>query len=317
MNSIEGLRGRVQGFTHEQVSEAEQKLRTMSLQLDELQRTLDTLAEMKMRMGRLREAVKQAEEESLEESRLATRVEPIPVQSIAQIGALLKFRRILRVLKEAKSGLQVSAVADPETKIRIRPIPVEMPAEQPNNEEESVTDSIAILRELSEVSASDDNVVVTREALEQTQTVFNSTTVETDFEPHESFSNGTVDSILDDSMTSLEPQEITAEFEDTREDAAVSHGAIFEEFKGTREMEAQLDIPETETPGQTNRSASEEAEFDQRLLDDLIKNYGEFTILPSSTSKDEATDEPKRERRQFKTLRATPRANTSAPVDPS
>ena len=51
-------------------------------------------------------------------------------------------------------------------------------------------------------------------------------------------------------------------------------------------MEIHLAIPETETvetTGQTHTAASEEADFDQRLLDDLIKDYGEFTILPSST----------------------------------
>jgi hypothetical protein len=49
-----------------------------------------------------------------------------------------------------------------------------------------------------------------------------------------------------------------------------------------------------ETTGQTH-TASEEADFDQRLLDDLIKDYGEFTIVPSSTPKREAKKEPKLE----------------------
>lgn len=313
VNSIEGLRGRVQGFTPEQVSEAEQKLRTMSLQLDELQRTLEALAEIKLRMSRLQKAVKQAEAESLQESRLATRVEPPPVQSIAQFGAMLKFRRVLKVLKEAKNGLTLSAAVNAEAEIRVRPKPVEIAPEQPNNEEESAADSITILRELSEVSASEDTTVIAHEALEQTETLSDPTAVEMDFEPHESFSNGPVDGILDDSTTALEQQEMAAEFEDTREEPPASHRAIFEEFKGTRDMELHFDIPETETAettGQTNKSASEEVDFDQRLLDDLIKNYGEFTILPSSTSKDEPTRERKSEA-------VRPRVNTPTPVIPS
>ena len=86
----------------------------------------------------------------------------------------------------------------------------------------------------------------------------------------------------------IQPREIVAEFADTREEPPASHEAIFEEFKGTGDMEVHLAIPETETvetTGQTHTATSEEADFDQRLLDDLIKDYGEFTILPSSTSK--------------------------------
>ena len=116
VNSIEGLRERVQGFTLEQVSEVDQRLRTMSLQLGELQRTVRALAEMKQRMSRLQKAVQQAEAESLERSRLATLVEPIAVQSIARVGTLLKFQRVIKLLKEAKSGSGVSVSADAEAK---------------------------------------------------------------------------------------------------------------------------------------------------------------------------------------------------------
>jgi hypothetical protein len=79
-------------------------------------------------------------------------------------------------------------------------------------------------------------------------------------------------------------------------------------------MEVHLAIPETETmetTGQTH-TASEEADFDQRLLDDLIKDYGEFTILPSSSPKREAKKEPK-----FEPTTATPRVNASATVNPA
>src|SRR6266566_2769514 len=121
VNSIEGLRERVQGFTLEQVSEVDQSLRTMSLHLGELEGTLRALAEMKQRMSRLQKAVQQAEAESLEQSRLATLVEPIAVQSLAQIGALLKFRRVIKLLKEAKIGSGMSAPADGEARASALP----------------------------------------------------------------------------------------------------------------------------------------------------------------------------------------------------
>ena len=298
VTSIEGLRERVQGFTVEQVSEVDQRLRTMSLQLGELQQRLRALAEMKQQIGGLQKAVQQAEADSLEQSRMATLVEPITVQSITQFGTLLKFRRVIKLLKEGKSGSGVSASADVEARAPVLPKPVEITTEPPKNEQKLATDFPAIQHELPERSTNENSVVVTSAALEQTEGVFDPGPMEMDFEPNEPFSNNPADAIfLDDSTASIQPREMIAEFADTRDAPSPTHEAIFEEFKGTADMEVDLAIPETETietTGQTHK-ASEEADFDQRLLDDLIKDYGEFTIVPSSTPKREAKKEPKLE----------------------
>src|SRR5262245_16893381 len=75
VNSIEGLRERVQGFTLEQVLEVDQRLHRMSRELSELERTLRALAEIKRQITRLQKAVQQVKAESLEQSKLATQVE--------------------------------------------------------------------------------------------------------------------------------------------------------------------------------------------------------------------------------------------------
>ena len=298
VTSIEGLRERVQGFTVEQVSEVDQRLRTMSLQLGELQQRLRALAEMKQQIGGLQKAVQQAEADSLEQSRMATLVEPITVQSITQFGTLLKFRRVIKLLKEGKSGSGVSASADVEARAPVLPKPVEITTEPPKNEQKLATDLPAIQHELPERSTNENSVVVTSVALEQTEEVFDPGPMKMDFEPNEPFSNDPANAIfLDDSTASIQPREMIAEFADTRDEPSLSHEAIFEEFKGTGDMEVHLAIPETETMETTGQphTASEEADFDQRLLDDLIKDYGEFTIVPSSTPKREAKKEPKLE----------------------
>ena len=367
VNSIEGLRERVQGFTLEQVSEVDQRLRTMSLQLGELQRAVRALAEMKQRMSRLQKAVQLVEAESLEWSRLATLVEPVGVQSIARLGTLLKFQRVIKLLKQAERGSEVLASADAKAKTRPLPKPVEVIPASPKNELELGTDLPAIQHELPERSASETTVVAVSEApyeseavlqkpvetvpeattneqqleanlptiehelpgrstneipvdftsedLQQTEATLHPSPVQMDFEPNEPFSNEPADALfLDDSIALIQPREIVAEFADTREEPPASHEAIFEEFKGTEDVEMPLAIPEiemVETTGQTHTAASKEADFDQRLLDDLIKDYGEFTILPSSTPKSEAKKEPKPE-----PTRATLRVNASAPVIP-
>jgi hypothetical protein len=270
----------------------------MSLQLGELQRTVRALAEMKQRMSRLQKAVQQAEAESLERSRLATLVEPIAVQSIARVGTLLKFQRVIKLLKEAKSGSGVSASADAGAKTPPLPKPVEVIPASPKNERELGTGLPAIRHELPESSASETTVDVRSEDLEQTEATLHPPPVEIDFEPNEPFSHEPDNAIFDESTTSIEPREIIAEFADTRDEPLPSH-AIYE---------ADTEIAAV----QTQMAASEEADFDQRLLDDLIKDYGEFTILPSSTPKPEAKKEPKPE-----PTPATPRVKASAPVVPS
>ncbi len=362
VTSIEGLRERVQGFTLEQVSEVDQRLRTMSLQLSELQRTVRALAEMKQRMSRLQKAVQQAEAESLERSRLATLVEPITVESIARVGTLLKFQRVIKLLKEAKSGSGVSASADAEGKTPPLPKPVEVIPASPKNEQELGRDFLAIEQELPEISASEPTVVavsevpdeseavlhtararmdfepvfskpvetvptpstneqqlatdlpaiehelpeisanetpvdVTSEDLEKTEATLHPPTIEIDFESNEPFSNEPGNAIFDESTTSIEPLEIIAEFADTRDEPLPSQ-AIYEADPAIAAVQTQM-------------AASEEADFDQRLLDDLIKDYGEFTILPSSTPKPEAKKKPKPE-----PTPATLRVKASGPVIP-
>ena len=179
----------------------------MSLQLGELQQRLRALAEMKQQMGRLQKPVQQAEADSLEQSRLATLVEPITVQSITQFGTLLKFRRVIKLLKEAKRGSGVSASADVEARAPVLPKPVEIITEPPKNEQELSTDLPAIQHELPERSTNENSVVITSVALEQTGRSFRSSPVEMDFEPNEPFSNDPADAIfLDDSTASIQPR---------------------------------------------------------------------------------------------------------------
>jgi hypothetical protein len=378
ITSIEGLRERVEGFTLEQVSEIDQRLQTMSLRLGELQRRLRALTEIKQRMSRLRKTVEQVEAESLEQNRLTTRVEPIAVHSIAQVGTLLKFRRVIRSIKEAKSVPGALASANTRATTPVVPKPAAIISESATNEQELAADLPAIEHALPERSARETSVAtiseaadeseavlhpapamdfelvlpksvetlpepptnvqelaadlpaidydlrerlgsatpadVTSEDLEQTEAIVHPAPTEMDFEPNEPFSNEPTDTIfINDSTTSRQPREIIAEFADTRDESPPSHEAIFEEFKGTEDREVHLAFSETETletTDQTHMAASEEADFDQRLLDDLIKDYGEFTILPSSTPRAEAKKQPRLE-----PTTATPQVNASVTVN--
>ena len=357
VNSIEGLRERVQGFTLEQVSEVDQRLRIMSLQLDKLQRTVKALAEIKQRMNGLQELVQKLEAESLEQCRLATLVEPMAVESTARIATLLKFQRVIKLLKEAKRGSGLLAsdaqaktspspnpvevtpaskgefatdlpTIDHDSSERLKPLlaiveapdesemvlhrappqihlepvlakPVETIVGLSTNGQQLAIELPAIEHALPEKSATETPVDVRSEDLEQAETAYDGPLEEMDFEPDELLSNEPSNAIFfDDNRASIQPREIVAEFADTRDEPAPSQETIFEEFTGTGVMERHSAIPGTETEEttvQTHRSASEDADFDQHLLDDLIKNYGEFTILPNSTPHAETKRAPKPE----------------------
>src|SRR5215831_9562344 len=308
VNSIAGLRERVQGFTLEQVLDADQRLHRMSRQLSELQRTLRALAEMKQQVSRLQKAVQQAKAESLEQSKSATLVEPIAIQSIAHVGTLLKFRGLIKFLKEAKAASGVLVSADVKARLSVVPKPLEI-LQEPRNEQEFATDLPTMQHELLENSDNKDIAVVMNEATEQTEAVFHPATLEADFEANEAFSNErTGVAFFDDSTALNRTGEIIAEFADTRDEPPTSHvrtlietdtrrdETIFEEFRGTGKVETNLAVSETETVDATVQSrapTSDEADFDQRLLDDLIKDYGEFTILPTSNAKHEVKKETK------------------------
>jgi hypothetical protein len=298
VNSIEGLRERVQTFTREQVSDAEQRIRTMSLQLSDLKRSVDALAEIKQRTSQLQRAMLRIKTESLEEqARLAALVEPTSVQSMAQIGVLLKFHRVLKILEQAKGGLPVTlATGDADHQVRVPPDPFRGPSGKPkSNEGTLATNSPAIFDKLFRNPVSEDAVSVTSVTPVQTERVFDSNdsngpAVESPL--NEPFPNRPADVVFDRSMAPMESA-VTAEFDDTREMLPSSPEAIFEEFKGTTDMEAHGAVAQSEIVeinGQPDGFTREEADFDQRLLDDLIKNYGEFTILPRSTQNDESKE---------------------------
>ncbi|HXL08967.1 MAG TPA: hypothetical protein VN966_01980 [Candidatus Bathyarchaeia archaeon] len=289
VNSIDGLRERIQGFTLEEVSEVDERLREMSTRLGELRQTLSVLSEMKLQVGRLQNVVQQAESESLEQNRLVTQVEPIPAQAIAQVVNLLKFRQVIKLLKSANNVSGVSTSPDAQGKKPVLMEHVEVVPEHQKNEEEFVSALPAILTELPEISANENTVVVAGDALEEPEALIQSASAAMDFEPNEPFLNEPTDAIFfDDSTANIHAPEIDAEFGDTHDQPPPSHV-----------------IPEAEAPTlvKPNAAAAEEADFDHRLLDDLIKNYGEFYVSPSSSEKIEVSHEPKQE-----TITSTPQA---------
>jgi hypothetical protein len=279
VGSIDGLRDRVQGFTLEQVSEADQKLATMSLGLSSLQQRLRMLSEMKDRINQLQDTMQQVETESLEESRLAIDTEPIPVHAVAQIENLLKLRQVIKLIKAAQNVSVTPSPRDQEIQAPAIFEPFEIVSKPPKtlmNREFLATES-----PLTETPEKEEALGALTEAPDKSEGVYDPDWFEERIDEVKFISNQAADS--------TEPHEAVG--------SIPIENLHLESIDATEYPELNRTFPAEEIPApsdQTHTDApEEEADFDRHLLDDLIKNYGEFSIMPSSPAGAKIQQEPK------------------------
>jgi hypothetical protein len=326
VNSIDGLRARVQGFSVEQLSEVDQSLQAISSRLTELQKTLTAISEIKDQLERLRITVQRAETESLQQNSMAALDRPVPAHSTTQVGTLLKFHRIIKLLKGATNlpiGLasvhsqsslifskstdmtpqklsaayetqEFSALAamentshegsadeDPAFADRktpyasdsvFHPTPPEIidllaDDEQTANVQESPAESKVTNYTLAEDSVPKTSNIDDLNTSDDFKTLLDTTPEELDFAPNKTFPNDSDSTAFSyNNSASIHATEINAEFPDTSDRPGRSHAVI---------SEAQAEAG-------TNMQNAPGIDFDQRLLDDLIKNYGEFNVQQNS-----------------------------------
>jgi hypothetical protein len=334
VNSIDGLRERVQKFSVEQLSEVDQSLNAMSSRLAELQKTLKAIREIKDQLEQIK--VQRAEAESLQQNCMAALDRAVPVQSITQVGTLLKFHRIIKLLNGANNvpiGLasvdsqsrsspilstptdmaskkviksrethgfsahlaamentshEGSASEDPavansktsyDSDLLFHPAPPEIiklePAlaelEQafvlPPNVQDPPVESKATNYTVAEDSAAKVPDCADSKTSDEFETLLHSTPEPLDFGPNETFPNDSDNTDLSyDNRASIHAPEINAEFPDTSDRPGKSYAVV----------------SDAHTEAGTNIQGPPDVDFDQRLLDDLIKNYGEFNVQHNS-----------------------------------
>jgi hypothetical protein len=294
VDSIDGLRDRVEGFTLEQVCEADQKLRTMSLGLSDLQRRLGVLSEMRDRINRLQETIQQVEAKSLEESRLAIEAEPMPVHAIAQVQNLLKLQQVIKLIKAAQNVSVPLAPRDHEVQAPVIFEPFEIDSKPPMTRE-----LLSTVAPWTVAPRNEGTAVASSESPDKSEGVDDPAQLEKELEEMPFFSNELAEATQpDEAVGSIPIEDLHLESIDATDYPQLNRSFSVEE------------LPVTGDHAQTE--ASEEADFDRRLLDDLIKNYGEFSMMPSSPAGAKVDQEPKKE----KTI-PTPRTDSSAAVAPA
>jgi hypothetical protein len=260
-------------------------LRTMSLGLAELQRRLGVLSEMKDQINRLKETMQQAAEsaaESLEGSRLAIEAESMPVHALAQVENLLKLRQVIKLIRAAQNLSVTLAPRDQEVQAPVIFEPFEIVSKPPKTsmirELPSTEQPLTVALRIEEAA------VALTESPDKSEEVYDPAGLEKQLEEMQFFSNETADATQpDEAVGSIPIEDLHLESIDATEYPQLNRTFPVEE------------IPATSDQTQTEVS-EEEADFDRRLLDDLIKNYGEFSNMPSSPTEAKVHQEPKNEK---------------------
>src|SRR6266571_2771247 len=274
LNSIQGLQQRLEDFSVDDISEATEKARTLAVRLSELQRQLATLTEINESIATVRTAVDHAANETRELTKLEGLDKPLQLQAIAQASNLIRFPR---VMKAAKDGPRVSSVNSIATDSRINTskaeasTPTANPAESDKNPSESLQTS-----QIETLSASPDATVV---GLNATEPPTNTALAQ-----------------VQETQPLREEPPARSEQVSQSDTVKVHNPTLRTEAKATPVAQPVFESLETAIERQTEAPVSTSADFDQRLLDDLIKNYGEFaaspnlpaSIKPAAKSKGEA-----------------------------
>lgn len=273
VNSIQGLQQRLNDYSLEEVAEAESRSRSLLLGLSNLQARVESLATVKRRMADVGEAIEQERsEESILSTILDTSDKPLHLHEIVQASNLIRFPRLKKISNPASNHFVHAASVTNQI--------LTLAEDRPNS-----TDTL-------EAPPAADSCE-TNGCLEEPPFVFETTEIEpgdripaADFSWDEESGGMFHKNSTDEVRYNNEEIQTT----ETNPPAEISKGIDFSMSA------AELDpvVPPAEpTESISTALVPTGGDFDQRLLDDLIKNYGEFFSSSDSRSKHESKTNPK------------------------
>jgi hypothetical protein len=263
VNSIQGLQQRLNDYTLEEVSAAENRSRTLLLGLLNLQSRVGSLVAIKRSMTVVYEAVEKTASEDIKLSVIDTSGKPIHLRDIIQASNLIKFPGLKRTLPKRPEHTVTTASPSGET------ISGTMDTSQ------SIRD---VIRQ--------DSVADRREATdspEEPAFVFGTTEIEgASGIPSAEFS---WDKDSDSVKTIGDSIRYEHELQTTAVRSASEKINKPQSDISVPEFAPKLPLPEEPNTPISTALVPTGGDFDQRLLDDLIKNYGEFFSSSDSPSK--------------------------------
>jgi hypothetical protein len=263
VNSIQGLQQRLNDYTLEEVSAAENRSRTLLLGLLNLQSRVGSLLTIKRSMTLVYEALEKTASEDIKLSVIDTAGKPIHLRDIIQASNLIKFPGLKRTLHKRSEHTVTTASPSGETI-------------------SGATDASKSIRDVIRQDSAADRREAT-DSPEEPAFVFGTTEIEAASGiPSAEFS---WDKDSDSVKTIGDGLQYEQELQTT---------AIRSASEKINNPQSDISVPEfvqklplSEEPNTPISTAlvPTGGDFDQRLLDDLIKNYGEFFSSSDSPSK--------------------------------
>jgi len=270
VNSIQGLQQRLNDYSLEEVAAAETRSRSLLLGLLNLESRIGSLVAIKRSMTVVRETVEKTEAEDIKLSVIETSAKPIRLHDIVQASNLIKFPGLKRPSHQIGEAIVPSASSAGQI------------ISNENDTPKSTRDSIGA-RSYADSRESTDSP-------NEPAFVFDATEIEAARGiPSADFS---WDKDSNPDQNNVDDLRYEPEFRTT----AVRSAA--EKINQPHPDVSAPEFVQEMLPEQTNTPISTAlvptgGDFDQRLLDDLIKNYGEF--FSSSDSAKKVVSEAKNE----------------------
>ena len=284
VNSIQGLQQRLENFSADDVGDTYDKTQTLVVRLSCLQGKLATFAEIKASMAAVRDAIEQALRDCADVGKLDALERHAPIQTFVQANKLIQFPRLNKSAKIP--GTQPAVNADEAIRTRAQ-VQEENHAPIPTVAEDSEKGDAGHFLEPINLAA------LTSQPAIQTE-ITTAAVVGQENGPEDQLASRVVDL---SSATAFDPP-LTPELETLPPDepqidicdSAASGTCAANTDAGPRLTSPAATANEEETKDTVATTAS--TDFDQRLLDDLIKNYGEFAASRNSSRTIEIPDPP-------------------------
>lgn len=283
LNSVQGLQQRLENFSVDEISEAEALVKTLLSRVTELAKKLNRLTEVQRSVAAARRSAPQGGIANIDIPDVMALESSLPVHAIVQASNLIPFPRSKKALSEIGENPLLTAapaIHQPESLTSeangSADNPEETNAPYPENPAQNLEETVA--SELTSGQMLSINPEETETPVLPAAMPVDSTVPQEDFPSHAG----------DDELARSEISRIFAQdFTRLPEDEATELLANAPTFEFAKNEESAA---EAEVKGE---EAASEA-FDQRLLDDLIKNYGEFVASPATSTPVEPPTTPSR-----------------------
>jgi hypothetical protein len=264
VNSIQGLQQRLGDFTVDDLSQANDKIKTLIFQLADMQGRLGQLSAIMQYAAKSKTAIDIIPARSFDLSIAVDAGGPLPLHALIQASKLIRFPGLSKISKQHNSAAPVTPRQQEANDSSMMTETEAAATLQSHSTQGPLGDSPAVIALPAAAASQTEHHAADREPLPKaTET---EQVLITDIVPPAEANETTAVAAMEPAASAMPPLPAQAEIDIADEP----------------EAEIATNAPTVETaPAHGRELVPGDFDFDQRLLDDLIKNYGEFAASPN------------------------------------